>query len=108
MVPDKLDYTAGEKAAEISCGAAAALFCITETVMIAAGMVSGGNIIILVSMLICYGAFSLCSVYPQHTNIFRKPEEVSEKKFHAARRGFIIGKAALTTAIFALSLPLWG
>lgn len=107
-LPEKLAYTAGEKAAEISCGAAAALFCIAQTVMMAAGVVSGGHIIILVVMLIIYGIFSLCSVYPQHTNIFSRPEKISVENFRAARRGFIIGKAVLTTAIFVLSLPLWG
>lgn len=107
-IPDKLSYTSGEKAAEISCGISAALLCAAEVVMMAAGLTGGENMIFLVVMLIIYGVFSLCSVYPQHTNIFGKPEEIYEKAFHAVRRGCIISRAVLMAALFILSLPIFG
>lgn len=107
-VPDKLEYTKAERAGETACGILAGAFSAAEVVMMALGAVDGGNIILLLVLLIIYGIFTLCSVYPQHTNLFNKPEKISEKAFHAVRRGLMIGKAALMTALFVLSLPLWG
>lgn len=107
-VPDKLPYTTAEKAGEIACGICAGAFAAAEIAMMALGITGGGNIILLLVLLIIYGVFTLCSVYPQHTNLFNKPENISEKKFHTARRGLMIGKTALMAALFLLSLPLWG
>lgn len=104
-IPDKLKYTKGEKMGEIICGICAGAFSAAEIAMMILGITDGGNIILLVVMLIVYGMFSLCGVYPQHTNLFNKPEQVSEKNFRRVRRGCIIGKAVLMTALFLLSLP---
>ena len=85
-VPDKLSYTKGEKLAEIFCAAFAACIAAAMIVMTALQITDGGNIILLVVLLIINGVFSLCSVYPQHTNIFSKPERISEKGFRTTRR----------------------
>ena len=105
-VPDKLSYTKGERLAEIFCGAFAACIAAAMVVMMVLGATDGGNIILLVVLLIINGVFSLCSVYPQHTNIFSKPERISEKGFRTTRRAFIIAKAVFTAALFVLSLPI--
>lgn len=104
-IPDKLEYTKTEKAGEIACGIFAGAFTAAEIAMMVTGITEGGNIILLVVMLIIYGIFSVCGVYPQHTNLFNNPEKVSEENFHKVRAGCIIGKAVLTTALFLLSLP---
>lgn len=106
-IPDKLTYTKSEKISEIACGALAAAFAATMIMLMVCEITGGENIIFLVVLLIIYGIFTLCSVYPQHTNIFTKPEKISEKGFRAARRAFLIGKAVLMAAIFLLSLPLF-
>lgn len=106
-IPDKLTYTKGERAAEIIAGAFAAAVVAAQIVMIALGFLTGGEIILILVELIIYGVFTLCSVYPQHTNLFTKPEECSESRFRAARRGFIAAKIVLAAALFVLSLP-WG
>ena len=105
-VPDKLGYTKGERLAEILCGAFAACIAAAMVVMMALGATDGGNIILLVVLLIINGVFSLCSVYPQHTNIFSKPERISEKGFRTTRRAFLIAQAVFTAALFVLSLPI--
>lgn len=105
-VPDKLSCTKGERLAEIFCGALAACAAAAMIVMMALGITDGGNIILLVALLILYGVFSLCSVCPQHTNIFSRPERISEKGFRTTRRAFIIAKAVFTAALFVLSLPI--
>lgn len=103
-VPDKLPYTRGEKIAEILCGALAACFSAAMVILMVLGISDGANVIMLVCLLIIYGIFSLCSVYPQGSNLFSKPEKISDKAFHTARRGCIIAKAVLMTTIFVLSL----
>lgn len=106
-IPDKLPYTKDERAAEIIAGAFAAAIVVAQIVMIALGFLTGGEIILIVVEFIIYGVFTLCSVYPQHTNLFNKPEKCSESSFRAARRGFIAAKTVLVAALFVLSLP-WG
>ena len=94
-IPDKLPYTTGERRAEMIAG------------IIAVGFLTGGEIIIIIVELVIYGLFSLCSVYPQHTNLFNKPEKCTESRFRSVRREFIAAKIILTAALFVLSLP-WG
>jgi len=106
-IPDKLSYTKGERFAEIFSGALSAGFAAAMIVMTAGGIADGGNIILIVVMLIIYGVFTLCSVFPQHANIFSKPEKTSEKAFRKARISFIIAKIVFASAIFALSLPIF-
>ena len=105
-IPDKLIYTRGEKVAEIACAGTCAAFVAAMTAMMSLGQTDGGNSILLVVLLIVYGLFTTCSVFPQHTNLFDKPENISEASFRKARRGLIVAKMILMAAIFVLSLPI--
>lgn len=108
MIPDKVGYTRGEKAAEIIGGALLAVFTAVIISMMALGISDGANIILLVVMLVVYGIFSVCVVYPQWTNVLNKPEKASEQDFRRVRRGCIIAKLVLISAVFLLSMPFWG
>ena len=106
VIPDKLTYTHGEKIAEAACAGTEAVFTAAMITLMALGQTDGGNSILLVVLMIIYGLFTICSVFPQHTNLFDKPENISEASFRKARRGLIIAKTILMTAIFVLSLPI--
>ena len=82
------------------------MFTAAMITLMALGQTDGGNSILLVVLLIIYGLFTICSVFPQHTNLFDKPENISEASFRKARRGLIIAKTILMAAIFALSPPI--
>lgn len=106
MIPDKVAYTRGEKIAEIAGGALMAAFVAVMITLMALNITGGGNIIMLVVMLIVYGIFSVCGVYPQGTNILKKPETASDRDYHRVRRGCIIAKLVLISAVFLLSMPV--
>ena len=57
MIPDKVAYTRGEKIAEIAGGALMAAFVAVMITLMALNITGGGNIIMLVVMLIIYGIF---------------------------------------------------
>lgn len=105
MIPDKVAYTRGEKTAEIAGGASAAAFAAVMITLMALNITGGDNIIMLVVMLIVYGIFSVCGVYPQWTNVLNKPENASDRDYHRVRRGCIIAKLVLISAVFLLSMP---
>ena len=105
MVPDKVAYTSGEKKAEILGGIMLAVFAAVIIALMALGVSGGGNIIMLVVLLIIYG---FCGVYPQGTNIMKKPESASDRDYHRVRRGCIIAKFVLCAAVFLLSMPIFG
>lgn len=108
MVPDKVVYASGEKTAEILGGVVLAVFAAVIVALMALGASGGENIIMLVVMLIGYGIFSICSVYPQGSNVLKKPESATDRDFHKVRRGSIIAKYVLTSAVFLLSMPILG
>ncbi len=108
MIPDKVEYTFGEKIAEAVGGALLAAYAAVMTALTALGVTGGGSVILLVVMLILYGIFSVCSAFPQFTNILSKPENASDRDFHRVRRGCIVSKLVLASAVFLLSLPFWG
>lgn len=108
MIPDKVRYTQGEKAAEISGGMLLGIFTAVIITLIVLNVTGGGNIIMLIVMLIIYGIFSLVGVYPQWTNVFSRPENASDRDYHRVRRGAIIAKLVLITAVFLLSMPIFG
>ena len=108
MVPDKVAYTSGEKTAEILGGVVLAVFAAVIVALMALGVSGGENIIMLVVMLVEYGIFSICSVYPQGSNVLKKPESATDRDFHKVRRGSIIAKYVLTSAVFLLSMPILG
>lgn len=107
-IPDKVRYTKGEKTAEIVGGALLAVYVAVIITLMVMGITDGGNIIFLVVMLIEYGVFSICSVYPQGSNVLNKPETATDRDFHRVRRGSIIAKYVMSTAVFLLSLPFFG
>lgn len=106
VIPDKLSYTYGERIAEAACAGIAAILTSAMITLMTLGQTNGGNSILLVVLLIVYGLFTTCSVFPQHTNLFDKPENISEVSFRKARRGLIVAKMILMAAIFVLSLPI--
>ena len=106
VIPDKLTYTHGEKIAEIASAGTCVAFTAAMAAIMSLGQTDGGNSILLVVLLIIYGLFTICSVFPQHTNLFDKPENISEASFRKARRGLIVAKTILMAAIFVLSLPI--
>ena len=108
VIPDKLTYTHGEKIAEIACAGEAATFASSMITLMALGQTDGGNSILLVVLMIIYGLFTMCSGFPQHTNLFNQPENISEASFRKARCGLIVAKTILMAAIFVLSLPIIG
>ena len=59
-----------------------AVFAAVIIALMALGVSGGGNIIMLVVLLIIYGLFSVCGVYPQGTNIMKKPESASDRDYH--------------------------
>lgn len=105
MVPDKVAYTRGEKTAEIAGGALMTVFAAVMITLMALSITGGGNIIMLVVMLVIYGIFSVCGVYPQGTNIMKNPESASDRDYHRVRHGCIIAKLVLISAVFLLSMP---
>ncbi len=108
MIPDKVAYTRGEKIAEIAGGALMTAFAAVMITLMALNITGSGNIIMLVVMLMIYGIFSVCAVYPQWTNVLKKPESASDRDFHKVRRGCIIAKLMLVSAVFLLSIPIFG
>ncbi len=74
----------------------------------ALSITDGGNIIMLVVMLIIYGIFSVSGGYPQGTNIIKKPESASDRDHRRIRRGCIIAKLVFVSAVFLLSMPIFG
>lgn len=103
-IPDKLPYTKTEKVGEAVCGAAVAAMLAVVIILVFIGFLTGAALIPLVVSLVVYGVFTLCSVYPQHTNLFDKPEKCTEEGFRRARRGLIWAKLILVTALFALTV----
>lgn len=100
-IPDKLKYTSGEKTAEAASLALAFAYAVLSIVMFALGALDGSVVImVLVSLILC-GAFTICSVYPQWTNIMYTPEKCTEKAFHRIRRNCIIAKLTFTAAFAA-------
>lgn len=106
VIPDNLIYTRNEKIAEIASVGTVLAFTAAMISMMSLGQTDGGNSILVVVMLVIYGVFTLCSVFPQHTNLFENPENISEASFRKTRCGLIIAKTILVSAIFVLSLPI--
>ncbi|MGN0688125.1 MAG: hypothetical protein ACI4KA_08475 [Oscillospiraceae bacterium] len=106
-IPDKVRFSKGEKAAEIAGGIMLAAYAAVMILLMIFGVTGGENIILLVVLLIEYGILSICSAYPQGTNVISHPENATDREFHLLRRGCIIAKYVLSTVILMLSLPLF-
>ena len=97
MMKEKLTYSIGEKVFEIL----SALLAVGTTVgyvMMAAE--KGSSVILLVVSLIIYAALTLCSFFPQHTNIAYEPERCTERNLRLIRRGCIMAKIVLIALMF--------
>ncbi len=103
-IPDKLAYLKGERTAEIIVGILTAAVVAADIAFIASGTASGALTIVIMATMILCGVLSVCSVWPQHTNIFDTRKTYAEKDFRKARRVFIAAKAVFTVALFPLSM----
>lgn len=103
-VPDKLSFTKDEKIAEIICAVLFAVLTVLYIVLIVVGYLSGEAIIMLVCNGILYTICTLCSVWPQGTNLVSKPENYSEKGLHRLRKGCIAAAYIFLAAIFIITV----
>ena len=103
MIIEKLSYTKSEKIAEITAAAVTACSVTGYIALMVLEKVSGAAIIMILSTLILYAVCTLCSTMPQHTNVFTRPENCSEKQLRFARRAFIIGKILFIAAMFTVT-----
>lgn len=104
MKIEKLTYTKGEKAAEIAGGIIAMGGIAGLLIMTISGRIDGDNIIIALVVGILYATLTLCSAWPQHSNIAMNPEKLSEKNLRAIRRGCLIAKIVLCAALCVFPL----
>lgn len=104
MKIEKPTYTNGEKAAEIASGIIAMGSIAGLLIMSISGRIDGENIIMAVVVGILYATLTLCSAWPQHSNIAMNPEKLSEKNLRAIRRGCLIAKIVLCAALCVLPL----
>ena len=104
MVPDKIPFTRGEKIAEIICAVLFAVFTVTYIVHIAVSYLSGEAIIMMVCSGILYSVCTLCSVWPQGTNLVSRPENYSEEAFHKLRKGCIVAAYIFLVVVFAITV----
>lgn len=100
MPIEKLPYTKGEKFAEIAAVVIVACSVAGYVVLMSMGRTSGAAVIFIVVSLILYTALTLCSVFPQHTNVAMNPEKCSEKKLRMIRRCCIAAKIVLIALLF--------
>ena len=98
MMKEKLNYSASERIFEIAGAVIAAGASVGYVMLAAAG--KGSSVILLVVSLIIYAALTLCSFFPQHTNIAYEPEKCTEKNLRLIRRGCIAAKIVLVTLLF--------
>ena len=104
MPIEKLIYTNGEKAAEITAAVITAGSVAGYIALFALGKTSGVSMILIVVSLILYTALTLCSAFPQHTNVAMNPEKCSEKKLRTIRRACIAAKIVLIGLMFAMAV----
>lgn len=97
MINERLKFTTGEKISEIVCAALAAGTTAGYAML---ATKSGSSVILLVVSLIIYAALTLCSAFPQHTNIAYEPEKCTEKNLRLIRRCCIAAKLALISLLF--------
>lgn len=104
MIIEKLPLTKGEKVAEIVSGELTIGSVVGYVVLMSTGVISGVAVIMIVLSLIWYTAFTICSLFPQHTNIAMNPEKCSEKRLRSIRRGCIAANIIFVALMFATQL----
>lgn len=104
MPIEKLNYSKGERFAEIASAVITAGSVAGYITLFALSKISGVFMILIVASLILYTAFTVCSVFPQHTNVAMNPEKCSEKQLHSIRWGCIIAKIVFVGLMFAMAV----
>ena len=104
MPIEKLNYSKGEKIAEIAVAVITAGAVAGYITLFALSKISGVFTILIVVSLILYTVFTVCSVFPQHTNVAANPEKCSEKQLRSIRWGCIIAKIVLVGLMFAMAV----
>lgn len=103
-IPEKVAFTKAEKVITVLCEILCALYFCLYIVLMLVGYFSGIAIIMLVVTAVLCGVLTLCTVYPQWTNIVSKPENCSESQFHTIRRGCITALMLFPAIIFVMCL----
>ncbi len=96
--------TKGEKTALIISEVLTGIYFVAYIVLMLTGVISGIAIIMLVLTVAVSGIFTLCTVYPQYTNLVSKPENYTEKQFHAIRKGCIAACFLFPAIMFLISV----
>ncbi len=99
---EKLIYSKGEKFAEAASIIVAAGSVAGYIALLALDKTSGVTVIYIVVSLILYTALTLCSAFPQHTNVAMNPEKSSDKKLHIIRQCCIAAKIVVIGLLFAV------
>ncbi len=102
MPIEKLNYSKGEKLAEIASAVITAGSVAGYIALFALNKISGVFIILIVVSLTLYTAFTVCSVFPQRTDLAAKLEKCGEKQLHSIRRYCIAAKIILIGLMFAM------
>ena len=104
VIPDKLPYTKGEKAAEILSVIYCVISAAAQFILFGLGIFGPSAIFTGIVTLIECAAFTFGSAFPQHTNIFDGKIKVTEEMFRNVRKHSIIAKFILATVIFLIVL----
>ena len=82
------------------------VFFAASIVLIAMGYLTGASIIMIVISGVMYTIWTLCSIYPQWTNLVTKPEDMSEEKLHNDEQSIVLlGKENDFSEMKAAFLP---
>ncbi len=98
-----LPLTKGEKIALIISEVLTGFYFVAYIVLMLTGVMGGIATIMLVLSVVMAGIFTLCTLYPQHTNLVSKPENYTEKQFHAIRKGCITACFLFPAIMFVIS-----
>ncbi len=101
---EKVNYTKGELTAEILAGIVTAGAVAGYIALFSLDKATGVAVILIVVSLILYVSLTLCSAFPQHTNVAMNPEKSSDKKLHTIRRGCIIAKIVVVGLLFLCTI----
>ncbi len=96
-----LIYTNGERFGEVSAAVVTAGTIAGYIALFALDKTSGAAVILILVSLILYAALTLCSAFPQHTNVALNSEKCSNKKLRVIRRCCIAAKIVVIGLMFA-------
>lgn len=108
MQIEKLNYSKGEKLAEIASAVITAGAVAEQIVMFNSGRISGSMILMILVIITVYTAFTFYSVFPQRTDLAAKLEKCSENQLHSIRwycitaKTILIGLTSAAVAVFII------